>query len=202
MQHTGRCVAGGPLAANCHLHFALPVCQHVSSPPTGALHLKGQADQRLAGEASDPHCPVGFNTRPTPAWCQPAAWAPGLHAHSGDMKALEHRPSDTRRKLRMRRGLTALFLLAVVWPLGCYAGGQVAKRASAGPTLEQRYDGTWAQRVQLHGAAQSGWAGLRQAFTRQLVFVECPSSQVREGTSAKAGRLGVLLQGCAGGSTQ
>lgn len=67
-----------------------------------------------------------------------------------------------------------LVLLVAAGPLRCLAQGNLVTRAATGSLLEQAADGSWLQAVKLQAADR----GLRDAFSRQLVTVECPSSQV------------------------
>ena len=62
---------------------------------------------------------------------------------------------------------------------GADSGALLRSRPSGGPILEQAPDGSWLQTVHLRGFAPPGWEGLRQAFQRQVVTIECPSSPVR-----------------------
>lgn len=87
----------------------------------------------------------------------------------------------------MGRLYPLLVLLIAAGPPGCAAQQDLVTKASSGPSLHQAPDGSWLQAVELQGGA----SGLRDAFARQMVTVDCPSSQVRSAVTA-ACSLGVL----------
>ena len=104
----------------------------------------------------------------------PRAWRPSTqHPNQHTLAAC----------FNMERGGGA-WLLLLLLPLSCLGAEHrdeakaVSRARKGGTILTRASDGSWVQTSTLFGAALPGWAGLRTAFTRQLVEISCSDSQV------------------------